>query len=278
MLKKIITATVLASAFLFGSLAMAQTIYTTHGDGTRLGTIDAVTGAGTDVGATGQSAGWGLARGSDGTLYTTYDGFSGNAQLATINSVTGAIDTTIGGLGVSLIALEIDGNGQLWGVGYNNGILYRINKATAEMTAVGETGVGYTMDLSFDPAGNLYSNDGANVLYQLNPFTGASSVAANITGIVSGAVMGIMHDANGTLFATAYEGSSPLYEIDLVTGVATSIGGTGFYRPHGGDIESESAPRAPAPVPTMSAYGLALTVFGLMLLGVMSLRTASKRS
>jgi hypothetical protein len=37
--------------------------------------------------------------------------------------VTGAIATTIGGLGVSLIALDIDATGHRWGVGYDNGIL-----------------------------------------------------------------------------------------------------------------------------------------------------------
>ena len=257
---------------------MAQTVYTTHADGTRFGTINAVTGTGTDVGATGQPGGWALARASDGTLYTTYDGFSGNAQLATINAATGVIDTTIGGLGVSLIALEIDGNGQLWGVGYDNGILYQIDKANAGMTVVGDTGVLNTMDLSFDPSGNLYSVVG-NVLYQLDPFTGAVIGSMSITGILVATAMGIMHDTDGTLYATAYTTNSPLYEIDTATGAATVIGSKGFDLPHGGDIESNSAPVVvvPVPVPTMSAYGFGLTILCLLFLGSRHLRVSTRR-
>ena len=48
--------------------------------------------------------------------------------------------------------------------------------------------------------------------------------------------MGIMHDTDGTLYATEYVEASPLYEINPTTGVATVIGNTGFNFPHGGDI------------------------------------------
>jgi len=236
---------------LFGSflqlaapLATAQTIYTTHYDnGRSIGTINAATGAGADIGTTGGSS-YALACGLDGTLYTTYPDGSGNAQLAIVSRVTGAIVSTIGDLGVPLIALEIDDTGQMWGVGYesqsvNDTFLYRINKETAAITPVGDTGVSFTMDLSFDPAGNLYSTV-ANSLYQLNLTTGASTLAATITGVPSGGkdagVMGLMHDTDGTLYATEYVAASPLYEIDPVTGVATVIGSTGFDFPHGGDI------------------------------------------
>jgi hypothetical protein len=228
----------LIATSLFATLAVAQTIYTTHGTGTRIGEINASTGAGTDIGATGQSS-FALARDLDGTLYTTYDGDSGDAQLATVSPTTGAIVSTIGGLGVSLAALEIDGTGQMWGVGYHDTVLYRINKATAAITAVGATGVDQTMDLSFDPSGNLYSTVD-NVLYQLNLSTGASTIVATITGVASSGegVMGIMHDTDGTLYATEYMAASPLYEINPITGVATVIGNTGFNFPHGGDIYS----------------------------------------
>jgi hypothetical protein len=132
----------------------------------------------------------------------------------------------------------------MWGVGYenqsvNDTFLYRINKETAAITPVGDTGVSFTMDLSFDPSGNLYSTV-ANNLYQLNLSTGASTLVATITGVPSGGkdggVMGIMHDTDGTLYATEYVVASPLYEINPITGVATVIGNTGFDFPHGGDI------------------------------------------
>ena len=234
----------LIAASLFATLATAQTIYTTHdNNGRSIGTINASTGSGTDIGATGESS-YALARDLDGTLYTTYTDDSGNAQLAIVSPTTGAIVSTIGDLGVPLIALEIDGTGQMWGVGYenqsvNDTFLYRINKETAAITPVGDTGVSFTMDLSFDPSGNLYSTV-ANNLYQLNLSTGASTLVATITGVPSGGkdggVMGIMHDTDGTLYATEYVVASPLYEINPITGVATVIGNTGFDFPHGGDI------------------------------------------
>jgi len=234
----------LIATSLFATLATAQTIYTTHdNNGRSIGTINASTGSGTDIGATGESS-YALARDLDGTLYTTYTDGSGNAQLAIVSPTTGAIVSTIGDLGVPLAALEIDGTGQMWGVGYenqsvNDTFLYRINKETAAITPVGDTGVSFTMDLSFDPSGNLYSTV-ANNLYQLNLSTGASTLVATITGVPSGGkdggVMGIMHDTDGTLYATEYVVASPLYEINPITGVATVIGNTGFDFPHGGDI------------------------------------------
>jgi len=234
----------LIATSLFATLAVAQTIYTTHdNNGRSIGTINASTGSGTDIGATGESS-YALARDLDGTLYTTYTDGSGNAQLAIVSPTTGAIVSTIGDLGVPLAALEIDGTGQMWGVGYenqsvNDTFLYRINKETAAITPVGDTGVSFTMDLSFDPSGNLYSTV-ANNLYQLNLSTGASTLVATITGVPSGGkdggVMGIMHDTDGTLYATEYVVASPLYEINPITGVATVIGNTGFDFPHGGDI------------------------------------------
>jgi hypothetical protein len=126
----------LIATSLFATLATAQTIYTTHdNNGRSIGTINASTGSGTDIGVTGESS-YALARDLDGTLYTTYPDGSGNAQLAIVSSTTGAIVLTIGDLGVPLIALEIDGTGQMWGVGYenqsvNDTFLYRINKCTS---------------------------------------------------------------------------------------------------------------------------------------------------
>jgi hypothetical protein len=250
----------LVGAFFVVTAVSAQTIYTTHGDGTRFGTINAATGVGTDVGATGVSEGWALARDPNGTLYTTYNGFSGNAQLATINPATGAIAATIGGVGTSLIALELDGSGQLWGVGYNDQILYRINKATGAATAVGNTGVSNVMDLAFDASGVLYATVN-NVLYRVNTATGATTVAANITGIASGSVMGIMFDTSGTLYATAYVTNSPLYRINVATGAATAVGNTGFDFPHGGDIAGAAA--APTVVPTLSGTALLLLAIAI---------------
>ena len=65
-----------AVVFVMGGEAFAATIWTTHGDGTRIGTIDSTSGVGTDTGATGQIDTFAAAFDLDGTLYTTYNGFS----------------------------------------------------------------------------------------------------------------------------------------------------------------------------------------------------------
>lgn len=264
---KIYRVSFLICGVLLAPLTLAQDVLITHGAGTRFGTIDTATAAGTDVGATGQTDGWGLAIDVDNTIFTTYAGFSGDAQLATIDASTGAIASTIGGLGVSLIAIEIDASGQLWGVGYNDQVLYRIDKSNASTTAVGSTGISIMMDLSFDSSGSLYATTG-NVLYSLNLATGAPTFVATYTGIASGEVMSIMHDDTDRLFAAAYVADSPLYEIDPSTGAATTIGATGLNRPHGGDITNGSvaAPGPARPVPVLPYWAYGALLVGFMLL------------
>lgn len=238
--------------------AWSQAIYTTHQNGVRIGTINPASGVGVDIGAAGQADVWALAFDVDGTIYTTYDGYTPNAQLARIGRQTGAVTTLIGGLGVSLVALEIDVAGQLWGVGDSDGVLYRINKVTAAKTAVGPTGLLNVMDLAFDPSGGLYATVG-NELYRLDLATGASTTVASITGTVA-EVMGIMFDSSGTLFATEYGPNSPLYRINLTTGVATVVGSTGLDYPHGGDIPA-TPPGAPTCAAQTAGVGSALVAF-----------------
>ncbi|NQZ98722.1 MAG: PEP-CTERM sorting domain-containing protein [Myxococcales bacterium] len=62
------------------------------------------------------------------------------------------------------------------------------------------------------------------------------------TGILAGEVMGIMFDSSDTLFATTHVTNSPLYTLDVVTGVASIVGTTMFHKPHGGDIYIASTP------------------------------------
>ncbi|NIP18178.1 MAG: hypothetical protein GWM87_08505, partial [Xanthomonadales bacterium] len=210
-------------------------MWLTHGDGTRLGIIDTSDATDVDIGAQGVSQSWAAAFDTNGDLYGTYNGFSGNAQLAIFDQGTGGIAATIGGLGTSLIALEVDAGGQMWGVGYFDSVLYQIDKSNALATPVGPTGITSTMDLAFAPDGTLYSTVG-NVLYELDTGTGAVNDSMPINGILDGSVMGIAFDTNGRLFATAYVSDSPLYEIDPGTGNAGVVGPTTFFAPHGGDI------------------------------------------
>src|SRR5262249_20145490 len=156
--------------------------------GTRLGTINRATGAGTDVGPFGTSQTWAGAFGTDGTLYTLINGFSGNAVLARVNQSTGAVTPIGGGVGTNMINLEVAADGTMYGIGYNDQVLYRINTTTGTATPVGNTGISATMDLAFSPAGVLYATVGNNI-WTINTTTGASTFVGTFTGILSGEVM-----------------------------------------------------------------------------------------
>lgn len=80
------------------------------------------------------------------TLDMTYDATNGNiygcfvdggAQLGILNPETGGYEK-IGGLSAILSALMCDADGKLYGIS-NSGMLYAIDKTTAEMTEIGDT-------------------------------------------------------------------------------------------------------------------------------------------
>jgi ELWxxDGT repeat protein len=213
--------------------AVSSLMFTTEANGTRLGTIDAVH---RDIAAFGAGQTWATAVGTDGTLYTLFNGFSGNARLASVDRASGALMPIGSGIGASMIALEAATDGMLYGVGYDTRLLYRIDPSTGIATAVGNTGISGIMDLAFDSTGALYATT-SNRLWTVNLASGATALVGTITGVASGAVMGIMFDAQDTLFATAYVANSPLYQIDRATLAATAVGPSGFDSPHGGDFD-----------------------------------------
>lgn len=219
-------------------VAQSKEIFSTHNDGRRLGTIDQVTGAGTDVGSFGTSATWAAAWDPDGILYTIFNGFSGaGATLAEVDELSGGI-TPVGSVGRNMISLEVACDGTMYGVGYSDRILYRIDKTTGAATVIGNTAIINNMDLAIDSNDTLWATVG-NRLWTLNTTTGASTLVGAIAGIASGAVMGIMFDDQDNMYATAYVSNSPLYLVDTNTLVATQVGNTGFFLPHGGDFRPD---------------------------------------
>ncbi len=213
-------------------------IWSTGNDGLDMATIDPATGGGTTVGATGFSQGWAAAFDTDGTLYTLVNGFSGNATLATVNLSTGVATTIGSGVGTSMISLEFDAAGNLYGIGYNDQLLYQIDKALGTAVSIGSTGIGLNMDLAFNSAGVLFATVSNNI-WTVDPATGATTLLGSISGVCAGGeIMGIMFDANDILYATNYASStqSCLMTIDLEILTATVVGLTGLDFPHGGDI------------------------------------------
>jgi hypothetical protein len=236
--------------------ANADTIWLTHGDGTRIGTVDSTTGAGTDVGAQGFRQSWAAAFGTDGTLFTTVNGFSGNAVLATVDQSTGAATTIGTGLGTNLISLEVSSGGQMYGVGYNDQLLYSIDSVTGTATAIGSTGISFMMDLAFDSSGMLWGTTGNN-LWTIDLLTGSSTFVTSISG--ASAVMSLMFDSADTMLVSEYTFGAGLYSVDTGTGIASLIGSTGLDIVHGGDIYISSVPEPG----TLALFGIGLAGIGL---------------
>ena len=229
------------------SPAPSDLIFSTHADGTRLGTINPGTGLGTDIGPFGSVQTWAAAFDTDGTLYTLINGLTANPILARVNQSTGAVTTIGTGLGREMITLEVAADGTMYGIGAFDQILYRINKTLGTATPIGNTGIFFTMDTAIDSDGTLYATTD-NALWTVDTLTGASTFVGSISGAQSH-FMGLMFDADDNLFATDYVPNSPLYRINLGTLTATAVGLTGFNFPHGGDIFVTSEPE-----------GLAVTV------------------
>ncbi|GMQ45642.1 hypothetical protein [Vibrio sp. 10N] len=231
-------AVALAPLAVFSHTISASEIFTTHDDGTALGIVDANSGQGANIGPFGSNQTWAAAFDPNDTLYTITNGFSGaGATLAIVDENTATI-TPVGSVGTNMISLEVTCEGVMYGVGYNDRVLYEIDQNTGNTTAIGNTAIASTMDLALDSNGALWATVG-NRLWTLDTNTGASTPMTTITGVASGSVMGIMFDSNDNLYATAYVSDSPLYLIDVGTGAATPVGNTGFTRPHGGDFRPD---------------------------------------
>lgn len=233
--------TVIATALMVGAAgasaapAPSDVLYTTATDGTAFGTLDSLTGAGTLLGSTGYNADWAVATDTDGTMWTTVNGF-GAAQIATVDKVTGQATPVGGPIGTSVIALEIAPDGAMYGIGYNDRHLYRIDKTTGVGTPIGgDTGISSTMDLAFDCAGHLWATANGG-LWTVDAATGTAVARPSITGVTEGApsVMGLLFDRSCRMYVTTYTAPGSMYEIDPLTSAATLVGSTGLVRPHGG--------------------------------------------
>lgn len=254
---------IMAERALSAVLPPATEIYTSHDMHTRLGRINSVTGAVTDMGPYGLSDSF-QASGAfdmDGTFYTLaafdFGGDNPHTQLATVDTTTGAATLVGSPMDTFVLPLEVDSSNTIYtmrfvapefGLG-GEPVLYTVDSSSGQLTAIGNTGVTRAMDLAFSSDGTLWVVGGAdegNQLYTIDLATGASTFQTTITGVVEATgvegaeIMGIMFDENDTLLATSFFGGSPdfvspLFAIDTTTGVATTVGDSGFVNPHGGD-------------------------------------------
>lgn len=235
--------------------------YTSHEGHEHLGMIDLASGSGSDIGKYENPeinilrTEWPLGNGAiyDGAIYgltakrlpadATRD--EAVSRLVRVDMESGAVELLGDPINLNMLALEVDACGTMYAAGFDfsnefgvmfgDTNLYTIDRETAALTLVGDTGIERLMDMAFDPEGTLWATE-SNMLYTLDPATGASAEVVPITGVDEGVViMGLGFTDDGTLYATSPE-SELFYTIDLATGETTVVGQHGLFFPHGGDI------------------------------------------
>jgi hypothetical protein len=190
-----------------------------------------------------------------------------SGQFGTMNLSTGSFTPVGPGISVGTGGLIQGSGGNLLSLGYG-GNLNSINTATGVLSTIGATGLGdCTLPSSPCPSNspnmigkvgaNLYATDLVNNLYSLDPATGAATLigATGIPGLpfiplapVPGDPDGSFYiydeslfDYGGKLYANFDTGTfdpvtftpttliaASLYQIDTVTGLATTIAPTSF--------------------------------------------------
>jgi hypothetical protein len=112
--------------------------------------------------------------------------------------------------------LGVMSDGTVYGTGWSDTNLYRINTGDAGLTLVGNMGV-LLAGATFRSDGVLFGGDGT-YLYSIDPLTAATT---QIGAMGVGTDGDFIFDDTGTLYMT---GGNTLHTIDTTTGVATAVG------------------------------------------------------
>jgi DNA-binding beta-propeller fold protein YncE len=146
--------------------------------------------------------------------------------LYIVDPATGRPLTTLSINGSSdVFHISFAPDGTLYGLGNNNGNLYRIDTATATATFIGTSGQSM-FALEFGPGGVLY---GCGFdLYRIDPNTGAATDLGRLVSGGSALFNDLDFAPNGVMYgATSQTTSDSFYRIDLPTATAALIGVTG---------------------------------------------------
>jgi hypothetical protein len=227
--------------------------------------IDTATGVGTVIGSgTGYANLTGSAFSPDGRLYA----ITGSVAIS-VNLSTGA-GSFFENTPTGFMGMEIASDGTAY-LGTGGGRLWTRNPGTGAYTNVGSMGFSNFMDFAMNSLGELYAvaspfsspPTGSSYIYRINTATAQGTLVRTVS---VPCLMGLAFDAGDNLYATEFCGGPfPLYQIDLSTGNATSVGtSTGIASIHGGDI---------APVPEPSTWLTATSALGI----AWWIRTARRR-
>src|SRR4051812_21304996 len=134
---------------------------------------------------------------------------------------------------ISLTAVTNSARGQLYGIEYDTGNLYRISTANAALSLVGNTGISNLGSLEYRPSnGLLYAvrnefvvDHSVGSLYRINP----ANAAATLVGSLGPQQVGegaLVIAPNGTAYATqmGFSDNPMLFKLNLDTAVPTTVG------------------------------------------------------
>ena len=109
-------------------------------------------------------------------------------------------------------------------IGASGGDLHDLDVATNTSTNLGNSGVGSMFDIALSPTSNiLYGVTGAGDFYSISQTNGAASFIG--ATMATDTINGLTFDSSGTLFGS---GGTNLFTVNLGSGLATTVGGTGF--------------------------------------------------
>jgi hypothetical protein len=158
-----------------------------------------------------------------------------DSVLVELNPATGEFVKTIGTVGYGVNGLEYDaktrklyGTTASWDANFPSGLI-AIDMATGVGTTVGESGPLNITNLTVNKAGDFYSwSESSDDLVTLST-TGVATVVGG-SGIGT-AAHGLAFDTKDQLWF--YNEDGDVYLMDLVTGVASTMGSTGETAHHG---------------------------------------------
>ncbi len=188
--------------------------------------VDAATGAGTAIGATGFQSIIGLTY--DTSTNTLYGIDTSTDQLLTIDPATGA-GAVVGPVGTGAIgALAYDSDSDtLYGSDLLGSALVTLDRNTGTVTQVGLFNIQSVQGLAYDPnTDTLYgTSNTTNQLLTINKATGAASVVG-ATGFST--VSGLTFDPNANILYGVDSATDQLITIDPATGLGSAVGPLGF--------------------------------------------------
>lgn len=279
----------LMAAATMSAVAQTNALYATDGNACTSSTLYELNPADgsiiSTIGSTGVSGMTALAsHPSTGVMYGITTGGGGcTNSLYTVDLASGAA-TLVGSLGVAggKPDAAFRSDGVLFTYSTADYFLYTVDLATGAASPVGDTGVSaWDISLTFDGA-TLVMTDGATV-YTVNTSTGLATSGPGLGLSVDDSNMSTTDLQTGQVYLGDRDGSSQgfLYTLDSTTGNMVLLGTNTIGRMSAIEFAADGGSPTPVdttPVPTMSTYGLVLTMLGLLLVAGRRLRASARRS